>query len=115
MTDDEGQFSESHHDDSSLGNLAFVADQKTNITRTFFWKTCWSHSCGGNNNLSIPKGDEVPRFIWQKRPGLVFNYAVLNTTMLDGSRIRPLCCSVGDPPNLNQGGASQGSFLLFCF
>lgn len=44
----------------------------------------------------------------------MFNYAVFNTTMLDGSRIRPLCCSVGDPPDLNQGGASQGSFLLFC-
>lgn len=38
MTDDEGQFSEAHHDDSSFGNLAFVADQKTNFTWTSFGK-----------------------------------------------------------------------------
>lgn len=53
---DSRQFSEAGHDDSSFGNLAFMADQKINIW-TFFWKICQLHSWSGNSNLPVVKED----------------------------------------------------------
>lgn len=67
------------------------------------------------SNLSLIKEDEVQGFIWQKRAHIAFNYSVLNTILLDGSGVRPLCCNVGDSPKLNQEEHSKGQNYFSAF